>query len=104
MKVQEEKEREENLKNPKPYNGVWPYKFPGEENQPAGQGTNPGNPGGGPVTGTGTGAGAGAGARAGQNANPQGPSNQNENGDVNKGGNGWPSSDPSEFDQRPNGH
>ena len=100
MKVQEEKEREENLKNPKPYNGVWPYKFPGEENQPAGQGTNPGNPGGGPVTGTGT----GAGARAGQNANPQGPSNQNENGDVNKGGNGWPSSDPSEFDQRPNGH
>lgn len=76
MKKEEEKQREANKNNPKPYAG-WPYK---EEGAPAE-----------------TGSGTTAAPSVKVPAKSMAPSE-----DVNQGGNGWPSTDPAELNQVPN--
>jgi hypothetical protein len=74
MKAAEEKQKEEAKKNPQPYSG-WPYKNPDGSSSDAGaDGAKP------------------------NVSNSAGPAKPGTTVDVNKGGNGWPATDPSEFD------
>jgi hypothetical protein len=83
MKQTEDKKREELKAHPQPYAG-WPYKDPSDQGDAA--------------------AGSAAGPSGQGAANGQ-PGQGNVNSDINKGGNGWPTSDMSEFqDMKKSGH